>query len=348
LQCVVECITDVCPDVATVRQQTAVLRATAATMAKEYGLALIAAGTHPTGKWYEQHRTAGARYGDLEMALQDVARSILIYSLQVHVNIADQERRIAVMNQVRTYLPHILALSANSPFWMGRNTGYMAFRPMVWAPFPMSGIPDPFADYAAYERFQQLFFRVNSLGATRRMWWDIRPHHVYPTLEFRIADMPIRHEDTVAIVAFIQALVKTILDRLAVDNPLPTLPTSFISENRWRAALGGIHGTLVDFEREREVPTIDALAEAFDLVQGAMEALGTTQELAYLRAMLAPDYRCGAERQLDAYGRNHDLHEVSRLLMQETLHGIDLRQTMPLAEVTHAKGNRWRVRRKSA
>lgn len=204
LQCVVECITDVCPDVAAVRRQTMALRATAAALAHEHGMAIISAGTHPTGKWYHQHRTPGDRYGMLEDALQDVARSILIYGLHVHVNLEDLDLRIQVMNQARTYLPHILAISANSPFWMGRNTGYMAFRPIVWAPFPVSGVPDAFASHAEYERFRELFFKVNALGEVRRMWWDVRSHHHLPTIEFRIADMPLHHDDTVAIVALVQ------------------------------------------------------------------------------------------------------------------------------------------------
>lgn len=343
LQCVVECITDVCPDVATVRQQTMALRATAAALAKAHDLAIIAAGTHPTGRWYQQHRTQDARYGNLEEALQDVARSILIYGLHVHVNISDLELRIAVMNQARTYLPHILALSANSPFWMGRYTGYMAFRPMVWAPFPCSGIPDPFASYADFARFRDLFFKVHSLGETRRIWWDIRSHHEHPTLEFRIADMPMRHADTIAIVAFIQALVRTLIDRTLAGQPLPIYPTAYLNENRWRTAIGGIHGTLIDFANEREMPALDALHEAFELVSEAAMELGSQREMQQLRAMLEPGYLCGAERQIAAYWERHDPTAASRLLMAETLHGIDGTTALPLAALTSSlDGNRWR------
>jgi carboxylate-amine ligase len=340
LQCVVECITDVCPDVAAVRQQTAQLRATAALLAREHGMAIGAAGTHPTGKWYHQHRTAGARYGLLEDALQDVARSILIYGLHVHVNLTDLEVRIQVMNQARTYLPHILALSVNSPFWMGRYTGFMAFRPIVWAPFPVSGIPDPFPSFADYAHFRELFFKVNSLSEVRRIWWDLRAHHQYPTIEFRIADMPLHHDDTIAIVAFIQALVMTLRDRTLAGQPLPVLPTAYINENRWRAALGGLRGTLVDFTHEREVPTVEALAGAVDLVAPAMEALGAARELAHLRAMLAPGYQSGAEWQIAAFQQHHDPADAAHMLIAETLRGIDLDAALPLAPVPIAQGQR--------
>lgn len=340
LQCVVECITDVCPDVAAVRQQTAQLRATAALLARDHGMAICAAGTHPTGKWYHQHRTAGARYGLLEDALQEVARSILIYGLHVHVNLADLELRIQVMNQARTYLPHILALSANSPFWMGRNTGYMAYRPMVWSPFPVSGIPDPFPAYADYARFRDLFFNVNALSEVRRIWWDVRPHHHLPTIEFRIADMPLHHDDTVAIVAFIQGLVMTLRDRTLAGQPLPILPTPYVNENRWRAALGGLRGTLVDFARECEVPTVDALAEAIDLVAPAMAALGAARELAHLHAMLASGYQSGAERQLAAFQQHHDPSDAAHMLVAETLRGIDPSAALPLAPALRPTASR--------
>src|SRR5579883_846856 len=331
LQCVVECITDVCPDVATVRRQTAALRATAARLGKDHGLTVASAGTHPTGKWYDQRRTPGERYGELEDALQDVARSINIYGLHVHVNIPDVEQRIQVMNQARTYLPHILAISANSPFWMGRYTGYMAFRPMVWAPFPVSGVPDAFASHVEYEEFRALFFKVNALGSARRIWWDVRSHHALPTIEFRIADMPMHHDDTIAIVALVQALVKTLLDRASAGQPLPVLPTAYINENRWRAALGGLRGTLVDFVREQEMPTLDALASLFDLIAPAMEELGAARELAYLRGMLAPSFQSGAERQIAAYRKAGNPLDVAKLLMRETLAGIDMSAALDLA-----------------
>jgi glutamate---cysteine ligase / carboxylate-amine ligase len=332
LQCVAECVTGICPTIAWVRDETAMLRATAATMARTRGWALIAGGTHPFGRWQDQRRSPGERYKGLEERLQDVARSILIYGLHVHVNIPDPELRVQVMNQARSFLPHILALSANSPLWMGHKTGFMSYRTVVWAPFPMSGIPDPFPDYAAYLRFRHLFERVHSLDDTRRVWWDLRLHDKYPTLEFRVADMPMSHADSIAIVAFIQGLCKVLIDRTQSGHPLPVHPTAYISENRWRAALGGPRGKLVDFDKERERPARTMLKESLDLVADAMIELGAEEELLHLREMIHPRARCGAERQLAVYHQD-GAQGVAHMLMRETMAGIDLRRALPLAEL---------------
>ena len=332
-QCVVETTTSICGSVAAASRETATLRATAVAMARQCNLAIISASTHPFSQWDDQHRSddSAGRYSALEGILQDVIREILIYGLHVHVGIADEGRRIAVMNQARAYLPHILALSANSPFWMGHRTGYQSFRTMVWAPFPLAGVPDAFAGIEAYRAFHALLERTGALAKPRRIWWDVRAHAVFPTLEFRVADMPATHADMVAITAFIQALCRTLLERIDRGDPLPSVPTPIINENKWRAARYGLRGTLIDFARGEAVPTIDALAEAFDLVAESMDALDTTEQLAHLRGMLEPDYRTGAERQLKAFERRSDLHDVVALLLHETLRGIPLADTLPLA-----------------
>lgn len=337
LQPTVECITGICPAVEDVRTQTMALRATAMKLAEASGLAIISAGTHPTSRWERQMISRGDRYQRLQDLLQEIVYTILIYGLHVHVGIEDEAQRVQVMNQARTYLPYILALSANSPFWMGRHTGYQSYRMMVWAPFPLSGIPEPFPTLEDYLRFRSLFNEVVSLNGTRRMWWDIRSHHTHPTLEFRIADMPMNHREMVALVAFIQALCKTILWRMERHQPLPVLPTVIINENRWRAARWGLRGNLVEYlpDRDkpaREVPAAELIGQALDLVGDAAEVLGTSQEIAYLRGMLDPAQACGAERQLAAYKERRNLKDVVRLLVKETREGIDLSAAMPLAK----------------
>jgi carboxylate-amine ligase len=336
LQPTVECITGVCSTVADARQQTMALRATAIRLAQASGLAIISAGTHPTSRWERQMVSHGERYQRLKDLLQDIVYTILIYGLHIHVGIKDEARRVAVMNQARTYLPYILALSANSPFWMGRHTGYQSYRTMVWAPFPLSGIPDAFATVEEYRRFRSLFHEVISLHGTRRMWWDIRAHHTHPTVEFRIADMPMNHREMIALVAFVQALCQTILWRTEQGRPLPVLPTMIISENRWRAARWGLRGNLVEYvpEREkpaREVPAAELIGQALDVVGEAAAALGTSQEIASLREMLDPAYAGGAERQVAVRKERGSLKDVVRLLVRETGAGIDLSAAMPIA-----------------
>jgi carboxylate-amine ligase len=340
LQCVVECVTDPCQTVAEAHAQTMQLHATVMRLAKKGRMAVISAGTHPFSRWDEQVMWEGKRYQFLQDALQDVARSILIYGLHVHVQITDDARRIAALNLARTYLPYILALSVNSPFWQARLTGYQSFRTIVWAPFPFSGIPDPFPSADSYHDFMRLMERVGAVGKIqlpdgavidgRRVWWDLRAHQVHPTLEFRIADMPATHADTMAIVAFIQALVKTLLDRLDQNQPLPVVPTPILNENRWRAARWGLRGRLIDFARGQDVPTVELLAETLDLIAPAAEALGTGTYMAYLRAMLEPGYKTGAERQLDAYAARGSLKDVARLLVAETRRGIAMDTALKL------------------
>src|SRR5262245_38531546 len=224
-QCVLETTTAVCSSVEEAKRQSMALRATALAMAQKSHLAIVSAGAHPFSRWEQQQRSTdpAGRYAGLEDILQDVARSILIYGLHVHVGIASDSRRVAVMNQARAFLPHILALSVNSPFWQGRPTGYQSFRTIVWAPFPLANIPDPFPSIDDYHAFRDLLEATGALTPPRRIWWDIRVHHQLPTLEFRVADMPITHADTMAIVAFIQALTKTLLDRLDRGDPLPAV-----------------------------------------------------------------------------------------------------------------------------
>jgi glutamate---cysteine ligase / carboxylate-amine ligase len=302
-------------------------------MARQCDLAIVSASTHPFSRWDQQRRTedSAGRYSGLEGILQDVIREILIDGLHIHVSITDEARRIAAMNQVRAFLPHILALLANSPFWMGHSTGYQSFRTMVWAPFPLAGVPDAFASVEEYRAFHTLLESTGALSTPRRIWWDVRAHAVFPTLEFRIADMPASHADTVAIAAFIQALCRALLERHDRGDPLPSVPTPIVNENKWRAARYGLCGTLIDYARGEAVPTREALAEAFDLVAESMDLLGTTDQLAHLHGMLEPEYRTGAERQLEAFERRGDLLDVVALLRRETVRGIALADALPLA-----------------
>ncbi len=341
-RCVVECVTPICQDIADARREAAIQRATAAVLAEKASLAVLSAGTHPRSRWEEQRRSSDpdGRYAKLEYLLQDVARSITIFGLHVHVGIADPALRIAVMNQARGFVPYILALSVNSPFWQGRETGFHSFRTMVWAPFPMANLPETFASLEEYEAFRGAMERAEALSENRRIWWDIRSHHSLPTLEFRIADMPANLEDTLGIVAYIQALCKTILDRTERGDPLPVAPTPAVHENKWRAARYGLRGTMLDctrepsFARQQPVPTVELIGETLDLIAPAAEVLGAERELAHLRAMLADDYQTGAEKQLAAYEQRHSLDDVLKLLQRETLAGIRLEDALPLARRT--------------
>jgi glutamate---cysteine ligase / carboxylate-amine ligase len=336
VQAVIESITPPCSSFEEIRHELTMRRATLANMAATYGWAIVSAGTHPTARWYQQKRTLGTpsegdRYGDLDTLLQDVARTILLYGLHVHVGVEGEDRRVQVMNQARTFLPYILALSVNAPFWMGRVTGYQSYRPSIWSAFPMSGIPDVFPTAAEYQRFHTFLKKVNVINESRRIWWDIRIHHQFPTVEFRIADMPITLADTLGIIAYIQALVKMLLDHIDQGDPLPLFPAPLLLENRWRAARYGLRGTFIDLVHECESPATDMIHETLDQISAAARTLGTTGELAHVRAVLASSASTGAEQQLAAYQRRYDIADVTRFLIQQTLKDVDRTQAMPLA-----------------
>lgn len=323
LQCVIESITGICNTVEEAVMQTLVRRATILKAAKCEGLTIVSAGTHPTSYWYDQTRTNADRYSNLENVLQDVARSILIYGLHVHVEILDDARRVAVMNQARNFLPYILALSANSPFWMGRNTGFMSYRMMVWSSFPLNGIPDSFDTLDDFLAYESLLKQTHTIDETRRVWWDIRLHHSLPTLEFRIADMPIHHQDMIGLVAFIQALVKTINDHIESGDPFPIVPTAIITENRWRAARWGIHGKFIDYVNRVERTAIEMIGKALDIVGTSAHELGTSKYLLPLHQLIHKETMCGADLQRAIFQKLGKPQLVTAALIRETARGID-------------------------
>lgn len=346
-QCVVESTTDKCESVQQADQQTQAIRSTLLRMAERSGLDLISSGTPPLGNWLDQVVTkdAGGRYQQVADTLQDVGRTLIIFGLHVHVGIADQERRIAALRQVRTYLPMMLALSVNSPFWQGRLTGFHSYRTIVWSPFPLANVPDPFDSLASFNAFEQLMKDAHSLDVPRRIWWDVRPHHTLPTLEFRIADMPINHVDMISLVAYSQALVKTSLDLYDRGQSFPVEPSSIINENKWRVARDGLQAKLVDSASGKQVPAIDLIARSLDAVRQSMQELGTEKYLAHLNRMVSSEYRSGAQRQIEAYMRNKSADDVVDTLIRETARDIPYEAAWPLAEESPKPRAWWNLRK---
>ncbi len=326
LQCTAEVITGICPSIAAGRAETLYLRSTLSKFADALGLRLISAGTHPTDDWQGQPRTDHPRYAELEEQLQDVARSILIFGLHVHVGIENRDHLIEIMNQARNFIPHALALSANSPFWQGRKTGYKSFRTIIWQRFPRSGLPEIFASAAEFERYVNTLVATNCLDNGRKIWWDVRPHPMLPTLEFRICDMPATLDDTVALAALFQALVARLDWMRERGQSLKLYPNSLLNENKWRAARYGLDGKLIDYPNLREIPTRAALHELLNFVEDVAEDLGSRQEMRYLRRLIDSKEGTGADRQLAVYAQTGQIASVTRWLTHSTLHGIEPRQ----------------------
>jgi carboxylate-amine ligase len=326
LQPTVELISDILPDIPTARKEMQALRARLARLVGEDGLALVSAGTHPTALWEGQLRTPADRYIELEDEYQDVARAILIFGLHVHIGVKNQEMAVNLMNQLRTWLPHLLALSSNSPFWAGRLTGLKSYRSVVWKPFPRSGIPEVFPSWSDFDSYVQALIKTGSIDNGKRIWWDIRPHPFFSTVEFRIFDMPGTFDDTIAIAALCQALVAKLnwLNKAGLWTPM--LSSHFIEENKWHAMRFGLDAEVVDYVQGRRHGMRESISELLDFVDDVLDDLGSRPEINYLRTLLEDPVGTGADQQLAIYEQAGSIEDVVRFLMQQTMKGIPIEE----------------------
>jgi carboxylate-amine ligase len=322
LQSVVEANTHLCSNVGEVRAEITRLRAAMAVMLAGAGLRMVAAGTHPLSHWQNQHITPSDRYKVLEEDLQDVVRSILIFGLHVHITVPDQALLIDMMNEVRYFLPHMLALSTNSPFWMGRLTGLKSYRTIVWQQFPRTGIPEEFASWSEFENYVNLLVKTNSIDNGKKLWWDLRPHPLFNTLEFRVCDMPATADETIALVALFQALVAKLYKLRMQNLGFRMYSRALIEENKWRAARYGLDGKLIDFGKQQEVPMRDLVVELLDFVDDVVDGLGSRAELQTIRRII--ETGTGADRQIAVYTATQSTRAVVDWLCDETLRGIAL------------------------
>ena len=321
-QSTVELVSDVLPNVAAARRQMGELRARLARILAEEGLALISAGTHPSALWQEQKTTESERYVDLEEEFQDASRSILVYGLHIHVGVEDPELTITLMNQVRSWLPHLLALSTNSPFWAGRLTGIKSYRSVVWRRIFRSGIPEVFSSRHDFEQYVQRLVQAGHIDDGRRIWWDIRPHATYPTLEFRVCDMPATLDDTIALAALCQALVAKLTWLHERHLTMHVLPRYFVEEHKWHASRYGLDARVFDFVQGRHLTMRESISELLDLVDDVLDDLGCRREILYLRTLLSSPAGTGADRQIHLYEQTGSLADVTRYLVAQTMRGI--------------------------
>jgi carboxylate-amine ligase len=324
LQSTVELVSNVCPNIAALRLELHRLRSTLARVVDSEGLALVSAGTHPMAHWQNQLRTRNDRYMELEEEYQDVGRSILIFGMHVHVGIEDTSLAIPLINQLRTWLPHLLALSSNSPFWCGRNSGLKSYRAIVWKRFPRSGVPDLFATTSAFEHYVDTLIETGCIDNGKKIWWDVRPHPFFGTVEFRIFDMPATFEDTLALAALCQALVAKLVWLHKRNIMTHVLPSVFVEENKWRAARYGLDGDYVDFVQKRRMTMREAIHELLDFVDDVLDDLGSRREIHHLRSLLESPRGTGADRQLAIYHKTASTYAVTHFLMEQTLQGISL------------------------
>lgn len=314
---VVEIGTGICKNVKEARQQVRDLRQNICRLAKKNDMRIVAAGTHPFSDWRTQEITDHERYKVLIDEMGDVARANLIFGLHVHVGIAERETAIALCNQMRYFLPHILALSTSSPFWLGRCTGLKSTRVEIFKKFPRTGIPDYFSSWADFDDFVNTLVKTNCIDNGKKIWWDIRPHAFFNTLEVRICDIPTRLDETIAIAALIQATVAKLWLLHKSNMSFRIYRPTLIEENKWRATRYGVHGKLIDFGKQREVPFRDLLYEYLRFVDEVVDELDSRDEINYLHKML--EEGTSADRQLQVYEQsNHDLHAVVDYLIHDT------------------------------
>jgi carboxylate-amine ligase len=319
-QSVVEVGTGVCKNIKEAKKQVAELRREMIALAEENGLMLAAGATHPFADWRSQEIYPDERYRQVVEDMQLVARANLIFGLHVHVGIEDRETMIHLMNSMRYFLPHLLALSSNSPFWLGMETGLKSYRCKVFDKFPRTNIPDIFSSWGEFENLVNLLIRTHCIDNAKKIWWDIRPHPFFNTLEIRICDIPMRLEETIALAALIQATLAKLYKLHARNQSFRQYGRALIMENKWRAARYGIQGKLIDFGQEKEVPVPDLIEEYLDFVDDVVDELNSREELSYIRTILKTG--TGADRQLKVFRETKDLKDVVDYMVKETQAGL--------------------------
>ena len=279
MQAQVEVGTGICKNIEEARADITRLRAIVSHLARKKGLAIIAASTHPISQWTDQKVFDDPHYALLIEGVQMVARSLLIFGLHVHVGIEDRERQIHIMNAARYFLPHMLALSTSSPFWLGINTGLKSYRSEVFKKFPRTDIPDHFDSYAAFSRYVDLLVKTGCIDNGKKIWWDVRPHPFFPTLEFRICDIPTRVDDTIAIAALFQAIVAKLNKLIDKNLGFRLYRRMLVQENKWRAVRWGLDGKMIDFGKQKEVPVRDLILELLEFVDDVLDELDSRKEV---------------------------------------------------------------------
>src|SRR5678816_3295260 len=320
IQSMIEVGTGICKDIKEARTDITNLRSILSTLVRRKGLEIVAAGTHPFSHWQDQKIFENARYEMIIEENQMIARSLLTFGLHVHVGVTDPERAIQIMNAIRHSLPHVLALSTSSPFWLGVHTGLKSYRSEVFARFPRTGIPDHFESYSSYQRYVELLIKTLCIDNAKKIYWDVRPHPVFPTLEFRICDVPTRVDDTIAIAALFQALVAKVNKLLDQNLTFRLHHKMLIEENKWRAVRYGLDGKMIDFGKEKEVPVRDLILELLEFVDDVVDELGSRKEIEHVHTILQRG--TSADRQLQVYRETNDLKAVVDDLIELTMENV--------------------------
>lgn len=321
IQSMVEVGTGICRNIEEARADITHLRSVISSLARKNNLVIIAASTHPISRWQDQKIFDDERYELLVQELQTVARSLLIFGLHVHVGVPDRDRQIHIMNAARYFLPHVLALTTSSPFWMAHNTGLKSYRSEIFKQFPRTDIPDHFDSYSSFQRYVDLLIRTGCIDNGKKIWWDVRPHPFFPTLEFRVCDIPTRVDDTIAIAALFQAIVAKLNLLIEKNLGFRLYRRLLLQENKWRAVRYGLDGMMIDFGKQKEVPTRDLIHELLDFVDDVVDPLGSRKEIEHIYKIM--ERGTSADEQLEVYNSsNNDLNAVVDKLIELTVENV--------------------------
>ena len=336
MQSQIEIAGPVCTDLSQARAELIRLRRAMSQVATQNGKRIAAAATHPFSSWKEQTISPGERYADLHSDMQDVARRLVIFGMHVHLGFGTSpEARaltIDILNQMRYFLPHLLALSTSSPFWHGRETGLKSYRTVVFESLPRTGIPPTFESYDDYERMISLFAKVGSLGKDvsvenpSRIWWDIRPNPRIGTLEVRVADICTTVDEAMCVTALIQCVAGMLIKLRQTNQSWRLYRSELLHENKWRAARYGIDGHLVDFGREVAVSVPDLWREIIGLFGSVVDDLGARRDLDYVETIFK--HGTSADRQLSTFRKSLDAGHNQETALVQVMDQI-LAETVP-------------------
>ena len=316
LQSQIEIGSNVCDTVEDLEKDLSRLRLLIKKYANKKNLEFIAAGTHPFSHWKNQIVTDKSRYHGFMDSTQYVGKRMLIFGMHVHIGIKDKELRIDVMNQMRYFIPHIMALASSSPFWQGSNTGFKSFRSIIFEDLPRTGVPETFRSYQEYSRYVKTLIKSKSIDDPSKIWWDMRPHSNYPTVEYRMCDCCTSLKDAVSIAALIQALSAKLITLRKSNQQWRNYRGSLIHENKWRSAQKGVKSKLIDLGAEKEVPFRDLISEMLEFIDDIVDDLGTRKYIDNILTIL--EKGSSADRQIEVFNETGDMEKVVDFLIEET------------------------------
>jgi len=320
-QSMVEIGTKVCRTPSDVSAELKRLRGIVMGLAARKGLKVVAAGTHPFSCWTKQEITPLERYLGVRQDMQDLAQQLLIFGTHVHIGIEDREFMTDAMNVSRYFMPHLLALTSSSPFWQERKTGLKSYRSIVFRNFPRTGVPRVMSSYGDYTALLEKLVRTGCIPDASKIYWDVRPHHLYPTLEFRFLDVCTRVDEVVCVAAILQAIILKLYKMRRDNITFRVYPSDLIEENKWRAVRHGLDGKLIDFGKEKEVPARELIVELIEWFIGdVVDELGSRAEVEHAYRMM--EQGSSADRQLATFERTGDLKDVVDQLILETEEGV--------------------------